>query len=177
MGNLDKKQILLIVGQKNYSEEEFENLRTELEKEGAEVWVASNSLEKALGRLDGYVTPDLAIRDVNPEEYDALILTGGAAARLYLWDDPDTQELVRRAHSAGKLIAAISTAPVVLANAGILEGKRATVYPDYDSAETLIARGVKAVQQNVVVDDNIITCDHPRHLNEFKEAIVSKLQE
>ncbi|MFQ5584962.1 MAG: DJ-1/PfpI family protein [Calditrichia bacterium] len=177
MGNLDNKQILLIVGQKNYSEEELEYLRAELEKEGAEVWVASNSPEKALGRLDGYVTPDLTIGDANPEEYDVIILTGGAGGRVYLWDDPDTQELVRRAHSAGKLIAAISTAPVVLANAGILEGKRATVYPDYDSAETLIARGAKTVQQSVVVDDNIITCNHPRHLSKFKEAIVSKLQE
>lgn len=175
MDRLDGKQILMIVGQKNYNEEEFDYLFQRLESEGADVFVASNQLEQALGRLEGSVTPDEAIEEVDPAEYDALVLIGGYAARLFLWDDEKTHQLVRKANDLNKLIAAISTAPVVLANAGILKGRKATVFPDYDATLSLQENGAKFIYEDVVVDENIITCNHTRYKEQFAEAIIKYL--
>lgn len=176
MANLNGKQVIIIVGQKNYNDEEFKYLFETLENAGADVSVASNTLEKALGRIDGYVAPDCKIEDVNSDEFDAVILVGGYGARVYLWDDEKTHELLRRHASAGKLVAAISTAPVALANAGILENKKATVYPDYVSALVLEDHGAEHVYENVMVDGNIITASDTRFVNKFTEAIIEKLK-
>jgi protease I len=175
MGRLIGRQLLIVVGQKNYNEEEFEKLRTKFEEEGATVYVSSNTLEKAIGRLKGYLVPDLAISDVNASDYDAIVLTGGYGARLFLWDDIDTHKLVKKGFDEGKIIAASSTAPVTLANASVVEGKKISIYPDYDSARLMEAKGAKLIQQGVVVDDNIITCNHTRYIDDFAEAIISSL--
>lgn len=174
--NLNGKQIVIIVGQKNYNDEEFNYLYERLEKEGADVSVASNTLEKALGRIEGYVAPDCKIEDVNPEEFDAIVLIGGYGTRVYLWDDPKTHDLLRRQASSGKMIAAISTAPVTLANAGILKDKKATVYPDYVSILALEEHGAKHVYENVLAEDNIITASDSRFVEQFADAIIAKLK-
>ena len=176
MATLDGKQIVIIVGQKNYNDEEFNYLYETLEKEGADVSIASNTLEKALGRLEGYVAPDCKIEDITPGEFDAVILIGGYGARVFLWDDPKTHELLRRQASSGKLVAAISTAPVALANAGILKDKKATVYPDYVSILALEEHGAKHVYENVIAEGNIITASDSRFVEKFAEAIIAKLK-
>lgn len=176
MASLNGKQIVIIVGQKNYNDQEFNYLFERLESEGAEVCVASNTLEKALGRINGYVTPDCKIEDVDPREFAAVVLIGGYGARVYLWDDEPTHQLLRKALAAGKLIAAISTAPVALANAGILENKKATVYPDYVSIQALERQGANHTYDNVVIDDNIITASDTRFVEKFAEAIIQKLK-
>ncbi len=176
MKTLEGKQILIVVGQKNYNTEEFNQLLETLEAEGANICVASNSLEKALGRLEGFVAPDVSIAEAQEKEFDALVIVGGYGARLYLWDSEDLQNLVRRFVQAKKVVAAASTAPVVLANAGVLEGKKATVYPDYESTLAIKNSGGKYIHENVVVDDNIITSSHPRFATDLSGAIIRTLK-
>jgi len=176
MNALEDKQILIVVGQKNYNTEEFNQLFETLEAEGADVCVASNTMEKALGRLEGFVSPDISIAEVHEEDFDALVIIGGYGARLYLWDSQDLQELVRRFVKAKKIVAAASTAPVVLANAGVLDGRRATVYPDYESTLAIESSGGKYIHENVVTDDNIITSSHPRFITDLTGAIVGALK-
>lgn len=177
MARLKGKQILLIVGQKNYNEEEFQYLRETFERQGARVFVASNRMEKALGRLEGYVTPDLAIADIRPEDFEAVVLVGGYGARVYFWDDETLHQKLRGFHQHHKVVAAASTAPMALANAGILEGKNATAFPDYDSSKLLQLKGVKVIHDHIVEDDNIITSAHPKFVKEFAEAVSKKLEE
>lgn len=176
MASLDGKQVVIILGQKNYNDQEFDYLFERLESEGADVCVASNTLEKALGRISGYVAPDCKIEDVDPREFAAVVLIGGYGARVYLWDDEKTHELLRKAVAAGKTIAAISTAPVALANAGILQQKKAAVYPDYVSIQALESQGANHTYDNVVVDDNIITASDTRFVEKFADAIIRKLK-
>ena len=176
MARLDGKQIVIILGQKNYNDNEFNYLCEKLDQEVADVCIASNTMEKALGRIEGYVAPDCKIEDVNSDEFDAIILIGGYGARVYLWDDEITHELVRRHASSGKLVGAISTAPVVLANAGVLENKKATVYPDYVSVHALEDHGASHVYENVIVEDNIITASDSRFGDKFTDAIIDRLK-
>ncbi len=176
MGNLNGKQIAIIVGQKNYNAEEYDYLIETFENEGAVVCTASNSLQKALARLEGYTTPDCKISDINVDEFDAIVIIGGYGSRVYLWDDKTTHEIIRQFARHGKLIAAISTAPIALANAGILDNKKVTIYPDYDSTVILEDLGVKYVHDNLVVDDNIITASHSKYVSKFAEALMDKLK-
>jgi protease I len=177
MGRLSGKQILLIVAQKNYNEEEYSYLDNLFIEEGAVVAVASHSMDKALGRLDGYVVPHLTIADAETKNYDAIVLIGGYGAYTSLWDDADLHRILKEANSGHKLIAAASVSPVALANADLLQGKKATVYPDYNAAVILQQKGAVHVHDKVVVDDNIITSNQPRWINEFAEMIISKLTE
>ena len=175
MKRLENKKILVVVGQTNYDDEEFNALRDRLEAEGADVFVASNTMEKALGRLDGFVTPDLTIEEADVADFDALVLVGGYGARVHLWDNPAAHQLVQQAMAAGKLIAAASTAPMVLVKAGVLSGKKATVFPDYNATLAFKTNGVQLVHEDVVVDDNVITTNHHKVVNALIDKLIEKL--
>lgn len=176
MAELSGKQILMIVGQKNYDVQEFEKLRAKLSEMGADISIATNSMEKALGRLNGYVAPDMPIAEVDASEFDAAVVIGGYGARLYLWDDQNAHHLLQQFAGAGKVVSAISSGPVVLANAGVLTNHRATVYPDYESILILEEKGAQYVPESVLTDDNIITASHARFAEAFAEAIKEKLK-
>ncbi len=177
MGRLSGKQILVVVGQKNYNDEEFNYLNELFLEEGASVSVAAPTQEKALGRLEGFVVPHLAIADAAAADYDAAVLIGGYGAFLSLWDDTALHTLLKAMAAEGKLVAACSLAGVTLANAGLLQGKRATVFPDYNSILLLKQKGADYVNEDVVSVDNIITSNHPRHKAVLAEAVISKLKE
>lgn len=175
MGQLTGKKILMVVGEKNYNEQEFEHLHDLFQENGAVVEVASQGTAKALGRLGGYAVPHLAISEAKAQNYDAIVLIGGYGAYTSLWDDVQLHELLRQAQQLNKLLVAASVAAVTLANAGLLQGKNATVYPDYNAAVILTEKGANHVYQSVVVDDNIITSNHPRKVKQLGDTIMAKL--
>ena len=176
MNRISGKKALIVIGQKNYDDTEFEHLRDLLTDNGAVVTVTSSMSEKALGRLEGYTVPHMTIQEADPKDYDVLILIGGYGAYVYLWDDENLHQLINKANKLKKTIAAASVAPVALANAGILSGKKATVYPDYNAAVVMLEKGVNHVYEGVVIDDNIITSNHAKKVGEFGEAIISNLE-
>ncbi|MFZ0390774.1 MAG: DJ-1/PfpI family protein [Calditrichia bacterium] len=175
MGSLAGKKILVVVGQRNYNFREFDYLSNQLSEAGALVSVASNSLDRALGRLEGFVVPDLAIADAPVEDFDAVVVVGGYGAYMFLWHDKALHTLLQKASQAGKIIAGASVAAAALASAGILKGKKATVYPDYKANVIFMENGVEYIHEHVVVSDNIITSSDPRHVAEFTEKITEKL--
>ncbi len=175
MGQLSGKNILMVVGQKNYNEQEFNYLNEKLTEAGARVWVAAPRQEKALGRLEGYAVPDVTIEQAKASDYHATVIIGGYGAYVDLWDNQALHQLVRDAHQSGQLIVACSVAPVVLANAGILEGKKATTYPDYNAAVIFQEKNVHHVYEKVVQDDNIITTNHPKEVEQVYELILTRL--
>jgi len=75
------------------------------------------------------VVPDTVIDDIDPEEFDAVVLPGGLPGFVNLSEDEQVIDLVRRMDGAGKYVAAICGGPSVLIRAGVLEGRRATINP------------------------------------------------
>ena len=71
---------------------------------------------------------DMLLVDVEPADYDGVILPGGAASWL-LRDTPAVLKLVRTMHAAEKLVAAICAAPIALEAAGVLTDRKVTCYP------------------------------------------------
>ncbi|BAW31111.1 MAG TPA: DJ-1/PfpI family protein [Methanothermobacter sp.] len=125
---------------------------------------------------------DIYIEDMNPndiKQYDALILIGGSGVYDRVTgkiDDPNMDkviELVKEANRQGKIIGAICAAPAILAKAGILKDKEATIYPGLEYI--LTDNGAKYVKKDVVISGNIITAKNPNVADEFARAIAGKL--
>ncbi|MBI5740735.1 MAG: DJ-1/PfpI family protein [Nitrospirae bacterium] len=117
------------------------------------------------------VLPDAVIDTVTAEDFDMIVLPGGQPGSDNLNADTRVKELIKDFHRKGKLTGAICAAPYVLANAGILEGKRATAFPSF--RERL--GGAVYEEKTVVVDGNVLTSRGPGTALYFGLAIVERL--
>jgi len=170
--NLEGARVVMLIAHRDFRDEELLKPKALLEKAGARVSVASSSLEAATGTLGAKVTPDLLLKDVDAGEYDAVVFIGGPGAKQY-WDDSTAHRLAREAVEEGKVVAAICIAPVTLANAGLLEGKKATVWKT--ESGRLRAQGASYTGADVEVDDRIITANGPEAAETFGAAIAEAL--
>ncbi len=173
MGKLQGKRVLLVIAHEMFRDEEYRVPRKALEGEGAEITVASTDLSSAKGKLGLKVRPDLLLNDVTPADYDAVVFVGGPGCRNY-WNDECAHAIARGFFDAGKLTAAICSAPIILANAGILKGRKATCFAD--DREELRKCGVEYSADDVRSDGNIITANGHWASSDFANAIVSQLQ-
>jgi len=166
------KKIAMIIAESAFRDEEFLVPKGIFEKNGIEVTVASTSLAEARGSLGAKVKPDILVKDINVEDFAALVFVGGGGASQY-WDDPLSHKLAQDALNGNRIVAAICIAPVTLARAGILKGRRATVFPD--EAQELEAEGVNYTGAAVEKDGNIITASGPAAAKAFAEEIIKAI--
>jgi len=117
------------------------------------------------------VIPDESIDNIKAENFDMVILPGGIPGTDNLNADSRVRDLLIDFASEGRLTGAICAAPSVLANAGLLEGKKVTSYPTYkDKLGKVIYQ-----EDKVVVDGNVLTSRGPATAICFGLAIVEKL--
>ena len=173
--SLQGKKILMVIAPKNFRDEELSIPKQYFESIGATVRVASVSKNEATGMLGARVKPDLALSEVDIKKYDALVIVGGVGSKEYLWSNDELLTLVKEAYDNNKIVAAICLSPVVLARAGILKGKEATVFPSNDAVEELKKAGVKYVDKPVVISGKIITARDPKAAKEFAKAIAGEI--
>ncbi len=163
-----EKKVLMIISRNKFCDEEYVSSRQTLEKFGIKCEVASSTLCPAIG-LDGTIVfPDYQIRNLDSQVYDAFLLVGGVGCREY-WHDKFVHTLLNNAYSSGKLVCAICLAPVILANAGLLKGKRATAHPS--AIDYLKFKGVKYSTGPVELERNIITANGPEATEKFADKI------
>lgn len=144
-----------------------------LTEEGATVLLASSGSGLEFKGKYGYpAKSDLAAKDVNIDEIDAILIPGGFAPD-YLRRYEVINNLVKRAFDKGKIIAAICHGPSVLIDAGILKGKKATSFMAIKV--DLINAGATYLDQEVVQDGNLITSRKPADLPAYCKKIISLL--
>lgn len=114
------------------------------------------------------ITADKKLEDTDPEEFDAVVLVGGAGYKA-LGKSQAVLDMIKDFNSKGKLVAAICAAPTILAEAGLLEDKLATVFPGMER-QIPKPRG-----ERVVLDGNILTSQAPGTAMEFALKIVEIL--
>jgi protease I len=112
------------------------------------------------------------LEEVKPEEFDAIVIPGGFSPD-HLRVRREVLEFVRRAHEAGKIIAAICHGPQVLISAGLVRGRRVTAYEAIK--DDLINAIAIFVDEPAVRDGNIITGRVPDDLPEFCRLIIEAL--
>lgn len=174
MQTLLGKRILMVLAHDQYRDEEYEEPSRIFENEGAKVTVASSLPGEARGKLGGKATVDILLGEAKAEDYEAMVFVGGLGSSDY-FHSPKALSLAREAFKAGKVVAAICIAPVILANAGLLKGKKATAFPSVEG--NLKAQGANYTGNKVEREGNIITGSGPEAAVKFGKMIVAVLNE
>lgn len=167
-GVLSGKKILLVVAPTNFQDVEYKTCRDTFVKDGAEVAVASVTLDPARGMSGAVVQPDETLRSVDPGPFDAVVFIGGPGATA-LWDNGDARRVVHDAMEEGKVLGAICLAPVILARAGALRGHPCTVWPD--ASREMTEAGCLYQKDDVVRSGNIVTANGPEAAEKFARTV------
>ncbi|MHB1085010.1 MAG: DJ-1 family glyoxalase III [Thiobacillus sp.] len=117
------------------------------------------------------LVPDITLDVALQQDYDMVVLPGGMPGATHLKDDPRIIQLLKKMAVAGKYTAAICAAPMVLAEAGLLDGKQATSYPGFLDA----LPGVTLSTATVVQDGTVLTSRGPGTAMDFALALVEVL--
>ncbi len=170
---------ILIMSTNGFEQSELEVPLKKLRAAGATVHVATQDGEDITGWDDknwgDIFESDLAIKDVNPDNYDALVLPGGQMNPDILRMDDDAVELVKKFHDAGKPLAAICHAPWMLIEAGVVKDRQVTSWPSVRA--DLENAGAHWTDAEVIVDNAIITSRNPDDLEAFVAKIVEEIEE
>ncbi|MBF0294187.1 MAG: DJ-1/PfpI family protein [Magnetococcales bacterium] len=145
-----------------------------LRRAGVEVTTASLTPGAVHGSHGIGLLPDTTLEAVLHDDFDLIVLPGGLPGTTHLNDDPRIHALLRRMHQEGKLIGAICAAPMVLANAGLLQGKKATSYPTCMPEEHLPTMHYLA-EEPVVHDGHLVTSRGPGTAMDFALTLAELL--
>lgn len=166
------KNVLMIIAPENFRDEELFDTKSVLEAAGAAVTIASKGVSEAKGALGGKASVDKDIEDVNVADYDAVVFVGGPGAAVY-FDDETVLSIAKASAEQGKVTAAICIAPSILANAGVLDGRKATCFSSEKG--NLEEKGADYTGDDVTVDGLIITANGPRAAKKFGQEIAKAL--
>lgn len=175
---LENKKIALIIAFRDFRDEEYFIPRNILKKAGAEVLTLSSQKGTAIGAEGGEAKVDLEVSEFRAESFDAIVFIGGPGMAKKL-DDGDFQRIAQEAQEAGKLVGAICIAPALLAKAGLLSDKKATVWSsplDKSPIKILEEGGAEYLEEKVVIDNKVITANGPAAAEEFGQAIIEALK-
>lgn len=115
--------------------------------------------------------PDMVLDEALTRDYDMVVLPGGLPGAEHLDNDPRIHTLLKEMAASGRYTAAICAAPRVLANSGLLEGRRVTSFPGVLDAVS----GIEYSTQAVVEDGNVITSRGPGTAMDFALALIERL--
>lgn len=171
--SLKGRKVAILAGP-DYEDLELHYPYLRLIEEGAEVKVLALNKEVIKGKHGLYIQADQPIREVNPEDFDCVIIPGGwAPDRLRRY--PEVLNFVKILNEKGKVIAAICHGPQILISAGILKGRRITCVSAIK--DDVINAGAKYEDSPVVRDGNIITSRVPSDLPLFCREIIKALSQ
>jgi protease I len=163
--------VVLIIASKGFQPIEYQNTKKALENAGITVHTASTKLGEAIA-ADGTKAPvDLTIKHVIQADYDGIVFIGGPGVLDDL-DNETSYELIRNTVKNSILLAAICIAPRILAKAGVLTGKKATGWDDDNElADIFKTYGVTYLNEDVVVDNLLVTATGPAAATEFGKTV------
>jgi protease I len=165
-------KILFIIADEDFRDEELFFPLEILKAAGHETVIASTTKGMCKGSKGGYAMSELALKEVKPQDYRAVIYIGGPGSQGYI-NDMDALRIARAVDINTQLLCAICYAPAILAVAGVLKGKKAT---SFDGASSyLISNGATYTASKVESDGNIITADGPQSAKDFGNAVRDRL--
>lgn len=178
MENLNRKKVA-ILATNGFEESELKEPKKALEQAGAETHIISLKSGTIKSWKDGNwsneYNVDKTLNEVSVSDYSGLVLPGGVINPDTLRRDKDAIEFIRGFFKNHKPVAAICHAPWLLAEADVLEGRKIT---SFSSIKTdMINAGANWVDEEVVVDQGLVTSRNPNDLPAFNDKIVEEIYE
>lgn len=163
-----------ILATDGFEQSELEKPLEALRKAGAEATIVSphEGSIQGMNHMDkeDSVEVNETLDEAAADEFDALMLPGGLANPDELRSTPAAVDFVKQFHEAGKPIAAICHGPWILIEAGIVKGRRLTSWP---AIQTDVRNaGGNWVDEEVVVDQSLVTSRKPADLDAFNEKMI-----
>jgi protease I len=171
--SLQGKTILFFAGPL-YEDLELWYPKIRLEEEGASTVVAGTGEKTYQGKRGYPLTVDASVEDIEPDEFDGLVIPGGYAPDI-MRRSPKLLQLTREIYQAGKPVAFICHAGWVPISAGIVKGKRGTSVGAIK--DDLVNAGMLWEDSPIVVDGNLISSRTPADLPQFCKAIIRALEQ
>ncbi len=165
-------RILMVIASRDFRDEEYLVPRAAFEAAGCEVTVASSGVGRAKGLFGAWVPIDRTLATCRAVEFDAVVFVGGTGAVEY-FDSRTAHRVCREAVEANRVLGALCVAPSILANAGVLEGLRATCYPTQE--QHLSDCGAVLAGTPVATAGRVITGDGPNSAAAFAKAVLAAL--
>jgi len=178
MQSLNGKKVAILV-EDGFEQIELTSPKEALEKAGAKTHIVSPKRDKVKGWEHtqwGQEFPvDVSLDKANANEYDALLLPGGVMNPDKLRTSKQAVQFVRSFFDQGKPVAAICHGPWILVEADVVNGRKVT---SYTSIQTdLKNAGANWVDQEVVVDQGLVTSRKPDDLPAFNRKMVEEIAE
>ena len=164
---------VLIISADNFEDTELLVPYYRMLEEGHDVDIASMKKGKIRGKKGYEVEANRAIKDINSEEYDFLILPGGKAPGE-IRKEQKALAIARDFFGKNKPVATICHGPQILISAGLMKGKHATCYRSV--AAEMKEAGARYEDREVIVDGNLITSRQPSDLPAFMKEIMRKIK-
>ncbi|HEY9535060.1 MAG TPA: type 1 glutamine amidotransferase domain-containing protein [Mucilaginibacter sp.] len=146
---------------------------------GARVEVISpkSGVIKAWDKTDWGIEVDVdkVLSEANPDDYDALVLPGGVLNPDKLRQNKDAVAFASAFLDEGKPVAAICHGPQTLVETGMLKGRKLTSYPSLQT--DLKNAGAEWVDEEVVVDNGLVTSRRPDDLPAFNKKMIEEIAE
>ncbi|MGC8899757.1 MAG: DJ-1/PfpI family protein [Candidatus Micrarchaeia archaeon] len=177
---LNGKRIAMVIAPENFRDEEFQVPYDYFTERGASVDVFSTRKGKVKGLLGTSFEVNKTLNDLNVSKYDAIVFVGGPGTPTVRKEER-ALEIARKAAEQDKILAAICWAPTILAKAGVLEGKKASVWVGMDNEygmrtdEVLKKYGAIFTGKGCTVDGNIVTASGPAEAENFAREITKLL--
>lgn len=144
-----------------------------LRRAGVEVVTAGLQPGPVKASRGTVLIPDTTLDQALADDYDMVVLPGGMPGAKHLNEDARVKDLLRRMADADKFTGAICAAPMVLAEAGLLHGRRATSYPGF--VDRMGLADVTYVNEPVVQDGKVITSRGPGTAMDFALTLIEVL--
>lgn len=167
------KKAVFITAPEIFRDEEYAVPKKILEDNGVTVVTASTKKGEITGKLGMKAVSDMTIDEIDPKNFDAIAYIGGAGSSVF-FENTTALSLAKTFFESGKPTTAICIAPTILANAGVLKGKTATVFPD--GQEALKKGGANFTGKPLEIDGNIITANGPEAAEQFAKALLNAIK-
>ena len=166
-------KILFVIASDRFMDSGYIAPREILEENGIQCITASIIHGTCYGIHGEIVESDLSLDEVEPGDYDGVIITGGIGCQDQLWRNEKLIDIVNKIGTAGKLTAAICLGVPIIGEAGLLAGKKVACLGSPASKRLLTLDKAEIMDAKVVVDGKIVTAKLPSDADEFAHAILS----
>ncbi len=175
---LNGKKVAILVTD-GFEQVEMTKPREALQEAGAEVKIVSPKSGQIQGvnhdEKGDKFDVDLKLADAKPDDFDALLLPGGLMNPDELRQNDDALVFARHFFDAGKPVAAICHGPQILISADLVRGRTMTSWPALEV--DMKNAGATWVDEEVVVDNGLISSRKPDDIPAFNEKMIEEFAE